>query len=166
MFKKKTILSLFLVICLSLTASVLFACEGTSTLEIKFLTPKYQYRVGDNIDVFELIERQKNVKYQFKVTSLEGETVDEFAGRTFCVSTAGIYTLTCTATLGEQTLTDSVEVNVYDRKPYMNVSSGGLVLQPLTLSFPNKKKLIPKSHCLKLSKKLHILTRYSTPTEA
>ncbi|MGN1053044.1 MAG: hypothetical protein ACI4SH_06640 [Candidatus Scatosoma sp.] len=113
------------------------ACQGIgdNPIEITFKTQPYQYTVGNVIDVYDLVEKEKDVEYSFFISYLtkseSGETVSsdktEIKGTTYYFSVASRYTLYVTATLGKKTVENSLEFDVAGSAPVLLVPSTTLV---------------------------------------
>ena len=87
-----------------------YACNRDSGI-LNFTTSSIVYRVGDNIDAFELVEKKSGVEYSFAYQK-EGEEKVSFKGRTFCVAYSGNYTLYCDAKQGDKTESGSTSFKV------------------------------------------------------
>ena len=122
-FRKKVIGALL--VCFSfLLVLGFYACKKEEKL-LTFLTPQITYRVGDNIDAFEMVERKENVEYTFSYQK-EDEDAHSFIGRTFCVASSGTYTLHCQATQGELVETGDATFEVLDITPTVTAQSSNI----------------------------------------
>ncbi len=138
---KRIFKNLLLAICsvvLVLASMIGFvSCQGIGDkpFEITFKTQPYQYTVGNVVDVYDLVEKEKGVEYSFFMSYLtkseSGETVSssktEIKGTTYYFSVASRYTLYVTATRGEKTVENSLEFDVAGSAPVLLVPSTTLV---------------------------------------
>jgi len=105
------ILSLLCVFCFAVGAT---SC-GKDFGEIETLDIKYDYRVEDSIDVYDLFKykEDQNLTFEYKID--DGENV-KLVGEMIYLKVAGLYQITATS-MDEKTAT--VEVQVYDKLSYM-----------------------------------------------
>lgn len=108
-----------LTLILSLLCVFCFAVGATSCSkdfgEIETLDIKYDYRVEDSIDVYDLFKykEDQNLTFEYKID--DGENV-KLVGEMIYLKVAGLYQITATS-MDEKTAT--VEVQVYDKLSYM-----------------------------------------------
>lgn len=118
--KLKRILTLTLTAVMTMCVLFLVACGSTKNVQINFRDTKAVYRVGETIDLKDIVETEKGLSYSFSYSIDGGETVDVEA-RTLFAAKAGEYTINCKAInqKGKEVGNNSTSICVYDQEPLM-----------------------------------------------
>lgn len=118
--KVKRILTLTLTAVMTMCVLFLVACGSTKNVQINFRNTKAVYRVGETIDLKDIVETEKGLSYSFSYSIDGGETVDVEA-RTLFAAKAGEYTINCKAInqKGKEVGNNSTSICVYDQEPLM-----------------------------------------------
>lgn len=129
--KKRNILFTIFILLLTICTVGLFACggnsddktDGTGGAAIKPIYESIVYRVGDNVDFFDFIEREAGVDYEFSLT-VNGEKA-ETEGRSYYLATVGEYELTCKSSKGTETV---IKFTVLNKKSFMTLAEVSAVV--------------------------------------
>ncbi len=123
--KKSGKLLTALLLLLALSLCMFAACNGKGKTEAKVTlkTPRVtEYRVGDNVDLYDFIEYDESQEYSFKVAKNGSEAEPkEVKGRTYYAAESGKYSAEITAKSGEKSDSETVEFNVFEAVPFVRV---------------------------------------------
>ena len=120
--KKVLLAVLSSVFVVSASLGVAACSDGKKTavtpVSITKITPEFAYIVGDNVHMFDHFEYVEGLTYTFTV-AYEDEDAETVEGTAFYLAKEGNYTITCTATNGKDTKTDSVTITVGNEKAFI-----------------------------------------------
>ena len=117
--KLKRILMRILTVTFAISMLFLVACNKAEDPKVIFREQNVVYRVGESIDLKDLIEVNENLTYSFNYSFGGGETV-AVESRTLFAVQAGDYEIECTATNKEgKSASDSTTITVYEHEPLL-----------------------------------------------
>ena len=117
------------ILIVALALSVLAACSGGKTGgdadAVVTLKSGYvaEYRVGDNVDFYDFIERDTEQEYSFKVQKEGEDGSTDVIGRTYYAASSGKYKVEITAKRGEKTDTKTADFNVFEAVPFVRLNT-------------------------------------------
>ena len=114
---KKITVAILLVVALTCFAVGLGACSNNK-IELSVKSPTIIYRIEDNADCFDFFECNQDVDLSFSV-SVNGATGEAIEGHTIYLAVPGTYEVSCTATKGKKSVTETTSFNVFDKKSHM-----------------------------------------------
>lgn len=108
--------------CVCSTASAFVACGDSAKPNVTFIAQTIEYRVGENIDLFDLVVYENEVRYAFTIYDEDGKEYS-IEDRTFYPSKSGTYRLVCVATKGKGKTKKESEFTVMGTMPLVVIKN-------------------------------------------